>query len=219
MSSLLHVAIVDDHQSIIDGYLYRLESTPGIEVVGYTHYGEQVEPLLGQYNVNVLLLDAQIPTSPDNPEPYPVFLLLPKLLEMYPDLHVLIISMHNQRSFIEYAMESGASGYILKDDYGTLKNLDAVVRLVASGGIHYSKNAHRPILKQQGLESQKLTKRQLEALSLCVAYPNETTATLAQQLGVAHSTMRNLLSGAYLSLGVRNRAAAIAEARRQGLIP
>ena len=60
--------------------------------------------------------------------------------------------------------------------------------------------------------------RQLEALSLCAAYPDATTAELAGMLGVAHSTLRNLLSGAYLRLNVRSRTAAVAKAKRLGLI-
>jgi DNA-binding CsgD family transcriptional regulator len=66
--------------------------------------------------------------------------------------------------------------------------------------------------------SQPLSNRQTEALSLCAAYPEADTSCLAQQMGVANSTIRNLLSGAYLKLNVRNRAAAVAKARQMGLI-
>ncbi len=63
-----------------------------------------------------------------------------------------------------------------------------------------------------------LTPRQQQALSLAAAYPDHTSAELALRLGVAQSTARNLLSGAYLRLGVRSRAAAVAKARHLGLI-
>ena len=67
-------------------------------------------------------------------------------------------------------------------------------------------------------EEPRPSARQLEALSLCAAYPEATTAELADRLGVAHSTLRNLLSGAYLRLNVRSRTAAVAKAQRLGLI-
>jgi len=67
-------------------------------------------------------------------------------------------------------------------------------------------------------EDSPLTARQLQALSLCAAYPDATTGELADMLGVAHSTLRNLLSEAYLRLDVRNRTAAIEQARKMGLI-
>jgi len=62
------------------------------------------------------------------------------------------------------------------------------------------------------------TVRQLEVLSLCASYPDATSAELANRLGIANSTFRNLLSEAYLRLDVRNRTSAIAKARQLGLI-
>lgn len=63
-----------------------------------------------------------------------------------------------------------------------------------------------------------LTSRRTEALSLSAAYPNLTTAELAKKLGVANSTMRNLLSEVYMRLQVSSRTAAIDKARRLGLL-
>ena len=73
------------------------------------------------------------------------------------------------------------------------------------------------ILRHQADES-LLTARQQEILSLIAAYPELTTTELALKLGVAHSTVRNLLSGAYAQLRVRNLAAAVVKARHLGLI-
>jgi hypothetical protein len=54
---------------------------------------------------------------------------------------------------------------------------------------------------------------------LCAAQPDGDTVVLADKLGITGSTMRNLLSGAYLRLGVRTRAAAIARAQQLGIFP
>ena len=213
----IRVAIVEDHQSIIDGYMYRLQDAEGIEVVGVTYFGEEVEALLDDREVDILILDAQIPASKTNSSSYPILLLIPQLLETYPQLNIIIISMHKQRSFIEYALEAGATGYILKDDYQTIESLAEVLRVVAAGGIHISRSLLQLLLRGQSGQ-QILTQRQLQVLSLCAAYPNETTTELAQRLNVAHSTVRNLLSQSYLRLDVRSRNAAITEAHRRGLI-
>jgi DNA-binding CsgD family transcriptional regulator len=53
---------------------------------------------------------------------------------------------------------------------------------------------------------------------MCAAFPDATTGELARHLGIANSTLRNLLSEAYVRLDVRNRAAAVAKARQTGLI-
>jgi DNA-binding CsgD family transcriptional regulator len=63
-----------------------------------------------------------------------------------------------------------------------------------------------------------LTPRQLEALTLCSAYPGQSGNILAKQMGITYSTFRNLLSTSYIRLGVSNRAEAILKARALGLI-
>jgi len=90
---------------------------------------------------------------------------------------------------------------------------------IASGGIHFSQRAHQFFMSQGTQKNdQLLTTRQVEALSLYAAYPNSSTGELAQKMGVSNSTVRNLLSGAYVRLGVHNRTAAIAKARTLGMI-
>jgi two-component system nitrate/nitrite response regulator NarL len=217
--SKIRLAILDDHQGIIDGYLYRLSNAQDIEVAFTLSYGEALEPMLAQFPVDVLLLDVSVPTGPQNANPYPILYLIPKLLQTYPNLEILVISMYSHRALINSIMEAGASGYILKDDQMSIRELAAILRIVAHGGIHLSQKAHQELMKRSvGDLSQPLSNRQTEALSLCAAYPEADMAQLAQQMGVANSTIRNLLSGAYLKLNVRNRAAAVSKARQMGLI-
>ena len=215
----IHVTILDDHQGIIDGYLYRLSNVPGFEVVATISYGEELEPTLAAHPTDVLLLDINVPTSAENPNPYPILHSVPNLLQKYPNLNILVISMFAERSLIKAVMETGASGYILKDDQATIRDLANVVGSVANGGVYFSQKAHKLFLKNQKIDdSAPLTSRQLEALSLCAAYPDSTTVQLAGKMAVSHSTVRNLLSGSYIRLGVHSRTAAIAKARQLGLI-
>ena len=219
MTDKIRVAILDDHQGIIDGYLYRLSFAQDIEVVATSAYGEDLEPMLDKKPVDVLILDVQVPTNAENHNPYPILYLIPKLLQKYSNLAILAISMHAQRTLIHAVMESGANGYVLKDDQAAIQELASIIRSVANGGIHLSSYAYQQLLKRYTDElNQPLTSRQLEALSLCAAYPDASTSDLAQKMNVANSTLRNLLSGAYLRLSVRNRTAAIAKARKLGLI-
>jgi len=219
MAKTVRVTILDDHQTIVDGYRYRLEQFPGVEVVAAIMRGEELEPALEEHPTDVLLLDIGVPTAQDNPNPYPILHVIPQLLQLYPNMSVLVISMYAERGLIRSVMEAGASGYILKDDQSAICDLGNVVLSVASGGIYFSQKAHQlyaQYLSKNGREL--LSTRQLEALSLSAAYPNCTSADLAQIMDISHSTIRNLLSGAYFKLDVRTRAAAISKARRLGLI-
>ena len=220
MAEKIKVAILDDHQGIIDGYNFRLNSVKDIEVVETIGYGEELEPLLAQQPVDLLLLDISVPTGPENRNPYPILFMIPKLLKLYPNLTILVVTMHNQRTLIRAVLEAGATGYVLKDDQTSIKELPSIIRLLVGGGIHLSQSAYQLVMKPQGSDlDQPLNTRQLEALSLCAAYPDASTADLAGRMNIEGSTFRNLLSGVYLKLGVRTRAAAIAKARQMELIP
>jgi two-component system nitrate/nitrite response regulator NarL len=219
MSQKIRVSILDDHQSIIDGYSFRLSTQPEIQVVATANYGDELEPMLARNPTDVLLLDVTVPTSPHRLDPYPILHVIPRLLQIYDDLSILVISMHAQRALISAVMEAGASGYIFKDDQPSIRQLGAIVLSVTKGGIYLSHKAHMLMMKRQsdGL-GPLLTTRQTEALSVCAAYPEDTSANLAKRMGIANSTMRNLLSGSYIRLNVRNRATAITKARQLGLI-
>ena len=219
MADKIRVTILDDHQTIIDGYRFRLGDSSRVDVVASISYGNELQQTLTDHPTDVLILDVNVPISADDPNPYPILHVIPDLLQKYLNLTILVISMHADRGLIRAVMEAGASGYILKEDQVTLSDLENVVASVFSGGIHLSRQANDALLRIRADGSEAhLAKRQLEALSLCLAYPDSSTAELAKIMSISNSTVRNLLSGAYIKLGVHNRIAAVTKARQLGLI-
>ncbi len=220
MTKKIRVAILEDHLGIIDGYYYRLSNATDIEIVATISYGDEILPLLEKYAIDVLFLDISVPTNRENANPYPILFLLPRLIELYPHLSILVISMHTARTLIQKVMEMGASGYILKDDQSAIRELPSVSRSVITDGVYLSATAYQQWVKRSTSDLiPTLTPRQLEALSLCAAYPNENTKDLAEKMEIAGSTFRNLLSNTYLSFNVRTRLAAVAKARQLGILP
>ena len=215
MENKIQVILVDDHQSIVDGYLYRLSRVPEIEVVKTLAYGDDLEPALKQNPVDVLVLDVDVPSSPKNPNPYPILHLIPKLISQYPNLAVLVISMHDDPSLVRSIVDAGAAGYILKNDTGKIVELGKWILALVNGEPCFSDKILRVF---PGRIKDPFTPRQLEVLSLCAAYPNSKTAELAGKMKIADSTLRNLLSTVYFKLGVQTRAAAIAKARQMGIL-
>jgi two-component system nitrate/nitrite response regulator NarL len=215
MKDKIRVTIMDDHQSIVDGYLFRLSHVPEIEVVATLSYGDELERALQEQPTDVLVLDVQVPISPKNLNSYPILHTIPNLLQLYPDLVILVISMHDERGLIRAIVEAGASGYILKSDSKRIQELGEAIVSLVEGGVCFSDKVLKAFLTKK---DEPFTARQLEALSLCAAYPNSKTAELAHKMKVANSTVRNLLSNAYLKLGVHTRAGAIAKARELGII-
>ena len=215
----VYVAILDDHQSIIDGYTYRLNNTPGVELVATALYGEDLKPMLRQHSIDVLLIDLSVQTSAADPTPFPVLRTIPQLLQEYPDLKALVVSMHAGPGLMRTIIEAGVSGYITKDDHEALKNLGRIVLSASDGDIYFSPEAYQLYREYEKIRTgDLLTPRQVEALSVCALYPDMSTAELAEVMAVSNSTVRNLLSGAYLRLGVHSRMAAIEKARELGLV-
>lgn len=220
MPQKIRVMILEDHQSIVDGYIYRLSGNPQIEVALTLSHGDELEAALKAHPTDVLILDVQVPVSEENQNSYPILHVIPRLIQQYSDLAVLVISMHAERGLIRAVMEAGANGYILKDDHRSIRELGNVIQSIAGGGIYLSEKARVIFTKDRDAAVEEpLSARMLEIISLCAAYPNSNTAELAQKMMVANSTVRNLLSNAYIRLGVRNRSAAIARARQMGIIP
>ena len=217
VSKNIRVAILDNHQSIIDGYQYRLGKDPKIEVVATTTFGVELIPMIVNHPIDVLILDLQVDTASDDSSPYPVPFTIAELHTKYPELAILVISSFRQPPFIKIVMKAGASGYIFKDDQSSILELCNIVHAIAAGGIHLSQEAYHQTYKKIPSNS-FLTPRQLQALSLCAAYPGATSIELACLFGVKNSTFRNLLSTAYARLGVKNRISAINIAHQLGLI-
>lgn len=218
MEKKINVVILDDHQSIIDGYLFRLRDFSKINVVATANFSEELEEVLKKHPVNILITDINVPTSASESSPAPLLYLIPKLLQQYPDLKIIVISMHAERALIQAVSDSGASGYILKDDYSSIKQLGWIITSVAEGGVFYSREAHSRLLESP-TEKNLLTQRQKEVLLFFASYPQLTTFAAALELNIAHSTVRNLLSDIYLRLDVSNRSSAIIKAQQMGIIP
>jgi DNA-binding NarL/FixJ family response regulator len=216
-STPIRIAILEDHPFIVSGYTHQLANHPEIEIVAALEYSNQIDPLLAEKTVDVLLLDLQVPVSPDNSNPYPVFYMVEHLLEIYPDLYILVITMHAERYMIRKLLELGVSGYILKNDRTAHNDLAQIIRSVATGNIYISNQAQQQLYRRDKSQP-KLTTRQAMVLSLFAAHPNWSRRQMAEYLSVTSSTVRNTLHMIYVALGVNTLAGAIARAREQGLI-
>ena len=214
-----HVAILDDHQSSIDGYVYRLSSHPEVKLVATGLFGESLEPMLSNNVVDVLLLDMSVPVSALNHNPYPIMQNLPMLLKKNPDLKVIVISMFSQLSLVRALIKIGIKGYIMKDDSQAMINLGMILSTVNLGGQYFSPEIANSLDKSHTDQLLLITPRQREALELCAAYPDLPSKELANKMGVADSTFRNLLSETYQRLEVRTRSSALNKARQLGILP
>lgn len=218
MENTVRVAILDDHQSIIDGFIYRLTPARDIQVVANAAYGEDLLPMLRNNDpVDVILLDMSVPTSETNSNQYPMIFALRSLMDEFPRLKVVVISNFKEKGLVKAAIEHGVRGYIFKDDQASIQQLARIVMIVAAGGNYFSAGAYYEMTEEKS--KRNLTPRQVEVLTVAAAYPDESTEDLAKRLMISGSTLRNILSNAYTRLGVRTRSSALDRVRQLGVVP
>jgi DNA-binding NarL/FixJ family response regulator len=218
MPDQINVAILEDHQSNIDGYRYRISNDPEINIVAELLFSKNLMDVLAKHDVNLLILDLSVPISQENRNIQPIHPLVAKIRKQFPDIAILVITIYNKRAMIKSLMKMGIGGYILKDDFDSIRNLANIIKIVARKGIFMSKRVRDRFLNGNA-NDMNLTRRELEVLSMCSSYPDESTAEIADRLNIAHSTVRNFLHKIYFKLEVHGRTAAILKARRIGLIP
>ena len=85
MTDKIRVSILDDHQSIVDGYRFRLGNSTRVNIVSAMSYGEELQPTLVKIPMDVLILDISVQASESNPNPYPILYEIPSLLQQFPN--------------------------------------------------------------------------------------------------------------------------------------
>src|SRR5699024_1561402 len=119
------ILIVDDHQLFREGVKRILDFEETFEVVGEGDDGIEVVELYDKYNPDVVLMDINMPQM-NGVE------ATEQLLQHHPDAKVIILSIHDDESYVSHALKSGALGYMLKE-----MDANAIVeaiKVVASGG-------------------------------------------------------------------------------------
>jgi len=217
MTNKIQIGILEDHVATAMGLKAHLNANPKLNVAWMAQYFEDLEGRLETYHTDILLLDVGLPKNPEENDPYPIFHVIPRLLEIYPEIKIMVISMHNRPALFKAIKSAGASGYILKHDVDSFNRLDEILLDVYEhDSIYYSLEILEVLSNPD--EKPALTRRQNEILSLISSQPGISNVELADMLYVAPSTVRNHLSDIYLKLGVNNRAAAIIKAQQLGLL-
>lgn len=155
----IRLLIVDDHPLVRDGLRLRLSSQPGIlsvrEAGGADEAWAQMAPDDGEPPPNLVLMDVGMKDTNG-------IELTGALLNRFPDLRVLMLSMYDNPEYVHRALQAGARGYVLKD--APAAEIVTALETVAAGGTYLSpavsgrlfRNAEpRPVLTPR--ESEILT--------------------------------------------------------------
>lgn len=107
-NTVIKVAIADDHALFRTGVKTSLSSRKDIQMVAEAENGMQLLNLLRHIKPDVVLLDIQMPIMDG-------LTTLPEIKKLYPEVKVIMLSMHNDHSVISKMMEIGANSYLTKE--------------------------------------------------------------------------------------------------------
>jgi DNA-binding NarL/FixJ family response regulator len=194
---MIKVYIVDDHQVVIEGIKSVLQSDETIDVVGFATTSEKCLHFFEMHTANVILMDISLPDL-DGIE------LCNILTKKNPQIKVLALSTFEQGSYVKKMMESGASGYLLKNS--SKQEIIDAIKTVNSGGTYLCFEAGRA-LKQTNEEQSKLpslTKREKEVLQKIAE--GFTNAQISEMLFISIDTVDSHRKNLHTKLNVKNTA-------------
>lgn len=208
----LRILLADDHGLVRAGMVKLLEGLPGVEVIAQAGDGEEALAQAVQCQPDLMLLDIAMPKLNG-------LQVCERLSHMQPATKVVMLSMHREQQYVRKALQSGASGYLLKD--AAPAELGVALQAVQDGKIYLS-----PALTQdmvagvvQGLrtpQAQPLTPRQTEVLTL--AAMGKSTKEIALRLGLSIKTVDTHRTNLMNQLDIHDLAGLVRYAARQGLI-
>jgi two-component system response regulator DesR len=179
-----------------------LELEGDIEVVGEVSRGDEVVRLTLAARPDVAIVDIELPGRDG-------ISAASELRQQIPSCRTLILTMYSRPGFVQRAMESGVSGFVLKD--APVEVLAGAIRRCAAG-----EEVIDPALAARALRigASPLSSREREILAACAE--GLSTSELAARFWLSEGTVRNRVSDVLGKLGARTRGEAVAIARENG---
>jgi DNA-binding NarL/FixJ family response regulator len=206
MAKKITVLLVDDHALVRRGFRLMLEDDNEIEVVGEASDGDEAVQSAGTLHPTVIVMDCALPKMSGMDA-------TKKIREQWPDIAVLMLSMHSEDTWVRRALEAGANGYVLK----SADNLDLAeaIKRVAAGDTVLDPRVSLPsVLK--GERSHGLTNREMEILQLIVG--GKSNKEIAADLSLSANTVAVHRANIMDSLGIHNTAELVVYAIKNGLV-
>ncbi len=208
--SKINVLLADDHQIIIDGLKSLLNNQEEINVAAQANNGREAIRILALLSIDVLLMDIDMPVMNGIDA-------LKEIRKSYPNVKVIILSMHNEAGMIKSLIEMGANGYLLKSC--TQSELIDAIKKIASGQSYFSTDVTLALLKpsaNQGQPNELLTERETEILKLIAG--GFSNKEIGDQLFISHRTVDTHRTNLMKKLDVNNIAGLISYAIRNGIV-
>ena len=211
----IKVLIVDDHQLVVDGLKLMFEGIDHIEYVSSARNGQEALAQLSIYEVDVLLLDVNMPVMDG-------IACCTEVFKRFPDVKILALSMMKEASLVKKMLKEGATGFLLKNA-GQEEVLEAIQK-VYKGEKAFSAEILDILMESlSGIKKKspnrifpRISRREKQILNLIVW--EKTTQEIADELFISFSTVETHRKNLLHKLDVRNTAGLVRVALENGLL-
>ena len=212
----LRVVLADDHALVRAGIRSLLERIPGVEVVGEAHDGLDALALIGAHQPDLVLIDIAM-AGLNGLE------VAACVARDWPEVRVIILSMHANEEYVAQALRAGAVGYLLKDS--ATAELDLALEAASRGETYLSPAISRTVIsgylaRLSGTgagTASPLTPRQREVLTLVAS--GKSTKEIAHMLKLSVKTVETHRAQLMERLNIHDVAGLVKYALHLGLIP
>jgi len=190
----VHILLVDDHPLVRDGLRARLETIPHFEVVAEAGNASEALEHAASQTIDLVLMDINL-SGMNGIE------LTGRFNTLYPEIAVLMLSMHDKAEYVMQAIQAGARGYVLKD--APAMDIITAIDAVMSGGIYYSAGLAKQLARPMP-PALLLTPREREVLQ-CIA-TGKSNKHIARDMSLSVRTIETHRLNIKRKLGIEGQA-------------
>jgi DNA-binding NarL/FixJ family response regulator len=210
----IRIVLADDHPIVLDGLRNLIRAEPDLELVGEAASGLSALKIIREQRPDVAVLDISMPELNG-------ILLSRRLAGEMPALRLLVLTLHEDRAYLNQALEAGVRGYVLKRS--AVENLVQAIRAVMVGGLYIdpaivgrvfeSKQVNKRLLARKGV-APALTDREADVLKMAAL--GFTNKEIASRLDVGVKSIETYKARGLEKLGLKTRAELVRYASGQG---
>ena len=218
------IIIIDDHQLFREGVKRILDFEDTFEVVAEGDDGTDVVNLYRNNVPDVVLMDINMPGK-NGVE------ATAELMAEFPEAKVIMLSIHDDESYVTHALRSGALGYMLKEM--DADEIVEAIKVVANGGSYLHPKVTKNLVAEFRRLSEHenkgnfhqteirrpfhlLTKRECEVLQLLT--DGQSNRTIGETLFISEKTVKNHVSSILQKMNVNDRTQAVVTAIKNGWV-
>ncbi len=205
---IIKVVIIEDDETIRNGYAYLINNNPAYRVVNTYYSAEEALKNIQIDNPDVILLDIGLPGMSGVES-------ITKFKSLLQDVYVIMLTVYDSESNIFASLANGASGYLTKNTPAE-KVIESIDEVMNGGGPMSAHIARMVVQSFQKNKNTPLTKRETQILEKISNGVSRTR--IARELFIDLETVKTHIKNIYFKLNVHSRADAIMEAKKNKFI-